>query len=115
MSNDLAKRIESLLKEVYIESYIGWSEKLEKLLSEVRGGGWQPISEIPTDDGKLYWVYAWDRANKISPEYKDDYPPMVTTCKWHPDAGWCVCDLREVTHAMSIDKPGPPTTPEVMA
>ena len=59
-------------------------------------GGWQPIETAKTD-GTLVIVYA---------------PPshgltgLVTVCAYHPDGGWCVCELREVTHWHPL--PGPP-------
>jgi hypothetical protein len=50
---------------------------------------WRPIAEAPLDPKLTIEVYAPAR---------DGLNPLVTLCNYHPDAGWCVCELREVTH-----------------
>jgi hypothetical protein len=47
---------------------------------------WQPISSAPKD--RVIVVYA--------PPYQD-LEPMVSFCKWHEDAGFCIDELREPT------------------
>lgn len=59
-------------------------------------GGWQPIASAPKD-GMLVWVYAAER---------EELPAFQTWCAYDPDAGWCVDELREVTHWMPL--PAPP-------
>ncbi len=29
---------------------------------------------------------------------------LICTTKWHPDAGWCVCEVREATHWAKLPK-----------
>ena len=48
---------------------------------------WKPISEAPTD-GSVQLVYT-------SPYH--DLPGFISSCAYHPDAGWCTDELREVT------------------
>lgn len=69
--------------ETRIDSY----EAAERVLA----AGWRqfaPISEAPTD-GTTVVVWA-------APAH--GLPGTLTWCAYHPDAGWCVCELREVTH-----------------
>lgn len=49
---------------------------------------WQPISTAPTD-GTLVEVLA-PAAHGLT--------EIVSDAAYHPDAGWCVDELREVTH-----------------
>jgi hypothetical protein len=49
---------------------------------------WAPI-EYASTSGKTYWVY-------VAP--KDGLPGFQTYCAYHPDAGWCADEIREVTH-----------------
>lgn len=46
---------------------------------------WQPIETAPKD-GSLFVVWC--------PGYLD-LPQMVSLCAWHPDAGFCVDELRQ--------------------
>ena len=32
-------------------------------------------------------------------------PDLVCLCQWHPDAGFCVDELRHPTHWMPYEKP----------
>jgi hypothetical protein len=48
---------------------------------------WRPIETAP-QDGSLVIVWAAQR---------EGLPGFVTCCSYHPDGGWCVCELREVT------------------
>jgi hypothetical protein len=57
----------------------------------------RPIADAPTD-GTVYYVYA-------APAH--GLPGFWTTCGYHPDAGWCVDEFREVTHFI----PRPKVTP----
>lgn len=49
---------------------------------------WQPIDTAPRD-GSLIEVYAPGRSG---------LPPLVSLCVYHPDAGFCVDELRWPTH-----------------
>lgn len=54
----------------------------------LEASGWQPIDTAPRD-GTLLWVY-------VAPY--SGLPGFQTTCAYHPDAGFCADELREVTH-----------------
>ena len=54
--------------------------------------GWQPIETAPQD--RPIVVYAPGR---------DGLHEMASMCRWHPDAGFCIDELREPTHWM--DRP----------
>jgi hypothetical protein len=58
---------------------------------------WQPIETAPMD-GRTVLVWA-------SPY--DDLPGFQTTARYHPDAGWCVDELRKATHWMPLPEPPP--------
>jgi hypothetical protein len=58
---------------------------------------WMPIETAPRDEAVL--VYA---------PCREDLGPIVTMCLYHPDAGWCVDEIREVTHWMLV-----PDAPEI--
>lgn len=49
---------------------------------------WRHISTAPTD-GTLILVWA-PAAHGL--------PAMYSLCAWHPDAGFCIDELREPTH-----------------
>lgn len=63
---------------------------------------WQPMETAPRD-GKLILVFAPGTSDK----WDGDLGSLTTVCAWHPDAGFCVCELREPTHWMPL--PDPPT------
>jgi len=52
---------------------------------------WRPIDQASTD-GRTYWVYV-AAAHGLS--------AFQIACAYHPDAGWCADELREVTHFLS--------------
>lgn len=56
-------------------------------LAAYRAMGWQPIDTAPLDG--LVRVYA--------PAY-EGLPAIECTAEYHEDAGWCVDELRQVTH-----------------
>lgn len=60
---------------------------------------WQPIDTAPTD-GTLILVYA---------PGVQDLDSIICPCAYHPDAGFCVDELREPTHWMPL--PSPPQEP----
>ena len=57
---------------------------------------WQPIETAPRD-GTVVLVYAPGR---------DGLSAMQSTCAYHPDAGWCIDELRQPSHWMPL--PAPP-------
>lgn len=59
---------------------------------------WQPIGTAPTDGARVI-VYA--------APYQG-LPGFVCVADYHPDGGWCVDELREVTHWMPLPAPPPP-------
>lgn len=57
---------------------------------------WQPIETAPRD--RLVEVYAPSPdPERWTPEVHK-LPPIVCLARWHPDGGFCVCEIREVTH-----------------
>lgn len=53
---------------------------------------WRPVAEAPTD-GTVVLVYA--------PAY-EGLPSMITTAAYSEYAGWCVDELRTVTHFRAL-------------
>lgn len=49
--------------------------------------GWWPIATAPKN--RLIVVYAPER---------EGLQEMASMCQWHPDAGFCIDELREPTH-----------------
>jgi len=63
---------------------------------------WQPIATAPKD-GTEVLVYA----RVLHPEkWGVHLEPMVCAASYHPDAGWCVCEIRDATHWRPL--PAPP-------
>lgn len=74
---------------------------LKAALSGSKGDGWQPIETAPRD-GTLILVFA-PGTSRLG--------DLICPCAWHPDAGFCVCELREPTHWMRLPDP-PSLNPE---
>jgi hypothetical protein len=55
---------------------------------------WQPIETAPKDCDVL--VYAAE---------SDGLPGFITISRWHSDAGFCVCEIREATHWQPLPPP----------
>ncbi len=55
--------------------------------------GWYPMSMAPKDQEILVWCPG-----------RDGLADMFSKCKWHPDAGWCVDELRWPTCWMWMPK-----------
>jgi hypothetical protein len=58
---------------------------------------WQPIETAP-QDGRA--VLLWAPAT-------EGLTPLYSVATWHPDAGWCIDELRAATHWRPL--PAPPT------
>lgn len=58
---------------------------------------WRDIASAPRD-GTAILVFAPGEDPRWSPRLSD----LVSVCAWHPDAGFCVCELREPTHWMPL-------------
>ena len=65
---------------------------------------WKPIEEAPKD-GTVVLVYACVTQPEKLHESVRDLPPYIGLSAYHPDAGWCVCEIREVTHFMQVPAP----------
>lgn len=57
---------------------------------------WLPISTAPTDGTRVLVWAAPTTAGWDDPAMH--LAGFVTIAAYHPDAGWCVDELREVTH-----------------
>ena len=68
-------------------------------------GGWQDIATAPKD-GTEFIAYSQDVSGNTG------LNPFVSLCAWHPDAGFCTCELRQVTHWMPFTLPAAPTPAE---
>jgi len=64
--------------------------------------GWRDIATAPKDGAKII-AYSQDVSGNTG------LNPFVSLCAWHPDAGFCTCELREVTHWMPLP-PAPTDT-----
>lgn len=62
---------------------------------------WQPMETAPTD-GTPFLAYSRPVVGSGCPP---DLPPFISVCAWHPDAGFCTCELREPTHWMPLPEP----------
>ena len=61
---------------------------------------WLPIEQAKEDPDREIFVWAAPC---------EDLPGFACWCAWHPDAGFCVDELRKVTHYLPISRaPGCP-------
>jgi hypothetical protein len=61
----------------------------ERGLTAYEAAQWRPIATAPKNEATVVLVYA---------AAIEDLPAFQTYCTWHPDAEWCVDELRPVTH-----------------
>lgn len=80
----------------------GRSMTVAELIAAHERAQWQPIETAPRD-GSAVWVYAAPR---------DGLSGFQCWCVWHQDAGWCVDELRIVTHWRPLPEPPAPTETE---
>lgn len=68
-----------------------------------RADDWQPIETAPRD-GTEVLVYATmpDHLQWADPDKQ--LRPVTRVTAWHPDAGWCVDELREASHWRPLPK-----------
>jgi hypothetical protein len=101
---ELRKAIALVLDEAWAEglneqqlSEERHTDSILKLIEAARQseGGWQPIETAPRDGTEVI-AYSQDvRGNS-------GLNPFVSLCAWHPDAGFCTCELRDATHWMPL-------------
>lgn len=65
---------------------------------------WRPISDAKEDPDLWLWVFA--------PGAEFDLPEIICPCRWHPDAGFCVDELRYPTLFIEMRVPPLPANPE---
>lgn len=86
------ERLKTLLNNT---SYITANDLLRVLINECKElNQWQTIESAPKDREIL--VYA--------PAYQD-LRFLISVCKWHESAGFCIDELRQPTHWMELPKP----------
>lgn len=68
------------------------------LAERERATGWQPIKTAPKD-GSLF--LSWSPAT-------EGLSPLFSLCSWHPDAGFCVDEIRSPSHWMPLLTPSEP-------
>jgi len=71
---------------------------LRAIEARLKADQWQPIEQAPTDGTKV-WLYVAAAHGLQAFQCQGAY---------HPDAGWCVDNLREATHFRLL--PAPPVT-----
>jgi len=77
--------------------------RIQTLRAENARLAWKPIDTVPQD--RLVEVYAPSPDPARWHESVCDLPPVVCLAQWHPDAGFCVCTIREVTHWREHEPP----------
>jgi hypothetical protein len=65
---------------------------------------WRPIETAPKDGARVLVFAQLDPPEKWH-ECMRDLAPLIGIAAYHPDAGWCVCEVREVTHWMPLPDP----------
>lgn len=65
-------------------------------LTAASAAAWRPIEEAKED--QWVWIIAFAPA-------AHGLPAIVRPCQWHPDAGFCVDELRTVTHWTPLPEP----------
>ena len=65
------------------------------LTSALEAREWRTMESAPRDQRIL--LYA--------PGDPYSLPDLISVCEWHPDAGFCICELREPTHWRPLPPP----------
>lgn len=69
--------------------------RLKRIILALQGR-WRPIETAPRD--RVIEVYAPAR---------EGFDPLVSICKWHPGAGFCIDEIRNATHWREHVPPAP--------
>lgn len=95
-AQDLRQKLENLAEhcDYDLDLMIEIREFLTRLADALEERQWQPIETAPKD--KEIWVFAPKR---------EGLSAMQSICKWHPDAGFCIDEIRFVTHWMPLPQP----------
>lgn len=107
--NDILQAADAVLVEVFEHvSCVANSDKIRMdmlrakpivaraIQADRKAHGWQPIETAP-QDGSMVIVYAAPR---------EGLNGFVSCCRWNDVGGWCVDEIREVTHWQFL--PAPP-------
>ena len=94
---------EALLEIDLLTSAVGDDEYLNDLVqkplaaltSALEAREWRTMESAPRDQRIL--LYA--------PGDPYSLPDLISVCEWHPDAGFCICELREPTHWRPLPPP----------
>lgn len=70
-------------------------ERMRRNLAAALAVMWQPIETAPKD-GTLFLAWA---------PSLHGLPAMYSLCAWHPDGGFCIDELREVTKWQPLPDP----------
>lgn len=71
------------------QSQRGVEAVLSAIAAPLRAQALQPIETAPRDRPIIVYAPA-----------RDGLPEMASMCQWHPDAGFCIDEMREPTHWM---------------
>lgn len=63
------------------------AQERERFRETMPSATWQPITTAPRER----WI-------EVLCPAREGLPQLISKCKWHPDAGFCVDELRETTH-----------------
>jgi len=66
---------------------------------------WRTDIENAPTDGRQVLIYAAIKNPDQWHECMRDLEPFVCAARYHEDAGWCVCEIREATHWAEINTP----------
>jgi hypothetical protein len=75
--------------------------KADQIIALLPKDEWRTMESAPRDQPIM--VFAPGEDPRWSPALSD----LISICQWHPDAGFCVCELRDPTHWRPL--PAPPT------
>lgn len=72
-----------------------FKREIKEIIDAYEAEMWKPIEEAPKD-GTRVLVYA---------SGVPGLPAIYCSAQYHSDAGWTVCDLRDVTHFRFLHQP----------
>lgn len=98
----LSTLYDKLSSDVFPESPSG---DVKNAAGEAGGSGsWRDIDSAPRD-GTAILVFAPGRSDR----WEGGLGDLICRCAWHPEAGFCVCELREPTHWQPLPPPPNPS------